>query len=222
MSAVVIKAVEEFIERECLGRDETHGAAHMREVRDTAMQLFDASEDETFALLVETAALLHDVPDHKYDDEEGSLMARVQNFINSNEQLEPLFDEIIWIIDHVSYSKEVKDGGKSIEAANGTRKRRARDIVSDADKCAAIGSRGAWRCAEFRCAKAGVSLESVKADPTEWKRLCDDVNQHADEKLLLLATKFVRTEAGKKHAKPMHDELLETLINEFGYRVRSE
>ena len=156
----LLKRVEAFVADVTVGRDATHGVEHMVEVTTSAAQLLaDASaaheladDSEQFRLLVLAAALLHDVCDHKYDKENGTwalvalscflaltflskktvLKGKVDEFLQSEPLLVTLSDEIAWIIDNVSYSREVKTGGAELAAAAGTRKALARDFVSDA------------------------------------------------------------------------------------------
>ena len=91
---------------------------------------------------------MHDVADHKYDAD-GALSKRVAEHLAAEPLLAPLAADAAWIAAHVSYSAERADNGAALRAAEGSRRARARNYVSDADKMAAIGRRGAFRCAEY-------------------------------------------------------------------------
>ena len=68
----LIKAAEAFVGAEMAGNDGSHDMAHVNRVRDLALRLARdptsdvSSDDNDSMLIVELAALLHDVKDHKY------------------------------------------------------------------------------------------------------------------------------------------------------------
>ena len=79
--------------------------------------------------------------------------------------------------------------------------RTLRDIVSDADKLEAIGVVGLARCIEFR-------RETAQSDDT-YEAMVADVARHCDEKLLRLASDYIRTAPGQALAAPRHRYLAE-------------
>jgi len=106
------------------------------------------------------------------------------------------------IIDNVSYSKENR--GQLAQLSGETLL--CRNIVSDADKLDALGADGARRCLDY------ARVLEPKAESQElWKHLVE----HSDEKLLRLKDKFIRTEAGKQLAIPLHEELVSILKRGF-------
>ena len=115
------------------------------------------------------------------------------------------------IIDYVSYSKEKKaidnntpiDFSKELGYLNAT----VRDIVSDADKCEAIGQLGLYRCIEYT---QHVYKQKNQTD-MPYDCLKSDVINHSNDKLLRLKDGFIRTKTGKIMAEKLHDEFVAEL-----------
>lgn len=91
-----------------------------------------------------SAALLHDVFDHKYSNQEEAEngMTEIRNFLKNENFHEKEIDAVIKICENVSYSKEKKGKLEKLDHPV----KLLRDIVSDADKLDAIGLSGIERC----------------------------------------------------------------------------
>lgn len=208
-----------FVSEECKNRDKSHGFDHMRDVAHLSLEIYDMERksnsfynDNTTVRYIMIVAWLHDVADHKYD---GSNELAKKQRVFLEETLKLPTEEIQYItniIDRISYSKEnkiIKDGGQLdwIQVLGGWGCF-IRDIVSDADKLEAIGSIGIQRCREY------AQVEYAKThngQPIPKDLLCEQVRQHAKDKLLRIKDEFIRTQTGKMMAIPKHNEMVSLL-----------
>ena len=147
-----------------------------------------------------TAAWLHDIADHKYDHD-GTLEQQLDEFGHKNI---PNYSDIKKVIKYVSYSSENKAilAGTPLDYDSLLTPYYAlvRHIVSDADKLEAIGQIGIKRALEY----------TRHANPTYTEeQVMTDVRKHADEKLLRLATEFIRTPTARVIAQERHKEMAE-------------
>ncbi|CUI15300.1 Hypothetical protein, putative [Bodo saltans] len=221
----------------CAGRDASHGLAHMETVTRQAVLIFmmnhGATESAEFIARnlsrVIVVAMLHDVNDHKYDDEVGTLAKKVKTFLESIASKLVIVDgeaegcateagvveTVMQCTDAISYSKEVKRGmrwfEKTLPSAAWVV---VRDSVSDSDKLEAIGYSGLLRCYEFAThllkgkGKWEAALQEHGIDNIGKALLYPHVVEHSDEKLLRLKDHFVNTVAGKHLALPLHEEMV--------------
>jgi len=162
----------------------------------------DFSDDLTLDAI--TASWLHDVADHKYDHD-GTLEQRLDEFGRAANI--PNYDEIKQVIKYVSYSTENKailtGTPLDFQAILGAYYSQIRDIVSDADKLEAIGKIGIHRAIEY----------TTEANPSFTpQQVIADVYKHAHEKLLRLATHFIKTPTAREIAQERHKEMEEWTI----------
>lgn len=196
-----------FVADTCKDRDVSHGHAHMKAVAETTRFIIQQDFiDETGNLTLNaiTAAWLHDIADHKYDHD-GTLEQRLDHFGRTNIWN---YEEIKQVIKYVSFSTENKAiiAGTpfNFPAILGAYYSQIRDIVSDADKLEAIGSIGIQRCIEY----------TTHTNPTyTHAQVIHDVKKHAHEKLLRLATEFIKTPTARTIATHRHKEMEEWLHN---------
>jgi len=151
-----------------------------------------------------TAAWLHDIADHKYDSD-GSLQALLDTFGNKHIWNYP---EIKQVIKYISYSLENRAllAGTPLDypAILGAYYAQIRDIVSDADKLEALGATGVHRAIEY----------TTQANPAYSRdQVIADVKKHAQEKLLRLASEFIRNPTARAIAKTKHNEMLAILTS---------
>ncbi len=197
--------LSEFVAETCKGRDDSHGHAHMKAVAETTRFIIQQDFiDESGWLTLDTitAAWLHDVADHKYDHD-GTLEQRLDAFGTANIGN---YEEIKQVIKYVSFSTENKAiiAGDPLNFTDilGAYYSQIRDIVSDADKLEAIGSIGIQRCIEY----------TTHTNPTYTRQqIFSDVKKHAHEKLLRLASQFIRTPTARIIATHRHNEMEEWL-----------
>jgi HD superfamily phosphodiesterase len=192
MTAAAVERVRAFAQEATVGRAQSHGFDHLQEVAALADAICDELPEANRQLAL-ICALLHDVPDHKYD-RDGALLAKMVAFLEADVDLCAHAADIAWVVDNVSYSKEVKDPARlSVHAGDAVGL--VRDIVSDADKIVALGRKGVERCREY-----AVELKPAASEADVDRH----VVKHAHEKLLRLLPLFIRTAPGKRLAAPEH------------------
>ncbi len=170
------------------GSSDGHDADHSLRVYRNAMRIAEGYPDADTDLIV-LSSLLHDVDDHKLFHTENNSNART--FLKDNGISKDRIEEIVTIINSVSFSKNKGKTPETIEAK----------IVQDADRLDAMGAIGVARTFAYG-GKKGRSLE--------------DSVQHFYDKLLLLRdtlnTDEAREMAGKRHEFMV--QFLEELGNE--------
>ena len=196
--------LSDFVQEICADRDESHGHAHMKAVAEMTRYIIQQDfDDESGHLTLDaiTAAWLHDVTDHKYDHY-GTLEQRLDEF--GRAVVIWNYEELKQVIKYVSYSTENKAivSGTPLDfpAILGAYYSQIRDIVSDADKLEAIGIK---RAIEY----------TTEANPSFTpQQVITDVHKHAHEKLLRLATHFIKTPTAREIAQERHNEMEEWTI----------
>jgi hypothetical protein len=197
--------LSEFVQTICAGRSDTHGHAHMKAVAEMSSYLLFADffdKDGSMMLDTITAAWLHDVADHKYDHD-GTLEQRLDEFGTANI---PNYAEIKQVIKYVSYSTEEKAliAGTPLNFKQilGDYYSNIRDIVSDADKLESIGVKGMERSLTY----------NTDTNPTfTHAQVIAEVRKIYDEKLVKLATQFIRTPTARAIAQKEHTKMEEWL-----------
>jgi len=199
--------LSEFVRITCLDRDESHGYEHMKTVAEIAIQLIncdfrDRRQYKNLIIDSMTVAWLHDIADHKYD-KDGTLQNLLDEFGEKNIIN---YQDIKQVIKYVSYSSENKAilAGTPLDYDNLLTPYYAlvRHIVSDADKLEALGKNGVTRALTY----------TRHANPlyTE-EQLIADVRKHAHEKLLRLASEFIRTPSARVIAQKKTVEMANEL-----------
>ena len=191
-----------FARAELEARGESHGLAHARRVRALALAIYaELGGDD--ARVVEVAALLHDVCDHKYvdpaTDAGRACIGRRDRFLAETLSASDAA-AVVQIMGAVSYSREARAlarGEDPAWAALPQNIQVLRHCVSDADKIDAIGVRGLERCAAYARERGVRGSINVARE----------VAEHCDEKLLRLRDEYVRTAPGKRRAAPGHEWL---------------
>lgn len=213
--------LSEFVEEICIDRDKSHGKEHMEKVAYSSLIIFNDMYGEVntnnlqLAQDIITVAWLHDICDHKYD-EDIEIQYKLNNFIYEQSNNPILIKNII---ERISYSKEDK-ALKLNQPLDwlyilGEYGCNIRNIVSDADKLEALGKLGLERCIEY----AKYDFQKKNNIPISEEILRNKVIDHANDKLLRLKENFIRTTTGKKLAIPLHEELVEELRNIFNYNL---
>lgn len=169
-----------------------------------------AKTGQASTLVVELAALLHDIADSKFhngDEEIGPETAG--KFLRSINIDEETVTHVQQIIRHISFKAGFdKAAFHSLEL----------DIVQDADRLDAIGAIGIARAFNYGGFKGREIYDpSIKPNlnmtKTEYKSSTAPTINHFYEKLLLLKDKM-RTPTGKKLAAQRHD-FMESYLKQF-------
>ena len=211
----IIKKTADFVQKTLKNAEGGHDWWHIYRVWQTAKTIAqtpntEGSVSDANLLVVELAALLHDIADAKFhngDEEIGPKTAR--NFLETLEIDAEIVEHIENIIRHISFK-----GGNfektfhSLELA----------IVQDADRLDAIGAIGIARTFNYGGFKNRPLYDpSVKPDLQMSKEAYKSNNaptiNHFYEKLLLLKDRM-NTEAGKRMAAQRH-QFMEDFLAQF-------
>lgn len=201
----IILETEIYIRSILEGEGSGHDWWHIHRVRNNAMNIAKAYEVDVF--VVEMAALLHDIADHKLnggDEEIGPRMAG--EWLDKNGVNESDKKHILLIMQEVSFSK-----GKIPATLEGK-------IVQDADRLDAIGAIGIARTFAFGGFKKreiyNPEIPPEKYESLEdYKKNTNPTLNHFYEKLLLLK-EMMNTEEARKIAQQRH-EFMETYLEQF-------
>lgn len=194
--------VYEFVKLHTAHFDASHGLDHALAVVDNCMKIMENDHEivekltlyPNLRILIVYGAYLHDVRDHKYGDMCVS-EAVFNDFVK--EVIPDDYENLLRIIDYISYSKECKGLTPILPEPYQT----ALTVIRDADRIEAIGYTGIQRCVIYTMEKGGNK---------------EDVIQHIQDKLIkLLPMDYIRTNYGKKMALPLHQEMVQYLSDEF-------
>lgn len=189
-----------------LDYDESHNVQHHVDVLQNAVIIFakldsqkknliPVEEKSNLLQMIIYASLLHDTIDHKYQNNLENKKIKLNSFLMR--KLLAKWINVKWIIDNISYSKEVK-GGYPIHENQWVSL--ARDIVSDADKLEAIGTKGIDRCKQF----------SIASNPgRNNNEILKLVVDHCYDKLLKLKDNYIVTIPGKQMAELPHQIIVD-------------
>jgi len=197
-----------FVKEQLKDAESGHDASHALRVHKSACEI--AKVDHCNRLVVELAALLHDIADSKFhegDEEKGSIIA--SQFLEKNAVSNTDIEAIVFIINNISFHK-----GKALTMTTELA------IVQDADRLDAIGAIGIARAFSYGGYKCRPFYDiSVLPNTIESKEKPNSIN-HFYEKLLLLKD-LMNTEMGKKLAEQRH-QFLELYLQQFWMEVVSK
>ncbi len=174
----VLKSTEEFV-KERLGNEGTgHDFHHVERVRKNSF-LIGKIEGDVDMYVVELAALLHDIADHKFHGGDLDVGPRVaREWLESQGVEEDIVDKVCNIVENVSFK------GANVEAEM---KLKEGQIVHDADRLDALGAIGVARCFAYGGSK-GNPIHLPELDP----KYHDSFEEYSKERELL-STTFMRS-----------------------------
>lgn len=180
---ILIKT-QEYIKETFLKEGTGHDYFHIERVVINSRKILQTEKADGF--LVELAAWLHDLGDHKLHNGVDKSEELINAFLNSLVVEQPIIDRVIEIVSQVSFSKGNRPS--SIEA----------EIVQDADRLDAIGAIGIARCFAY-----GGSKHRILYSPDEKEKESLSI-QHFYDKLLkikgLINTKSAKLIAARRHS----------------------
>ncbi|MEO8794555.1 MAG: HD domain-containing protein [Daejeonella sp.] len=212
MSNQLISATEAYVKKELSGAEAGHDWWHILRVWNNAKLLNETEKADN--LVVELAALLHDIADSKFhngDEEIGPRKAG--EFLKSLNIPDDVIEHVQQIIRNMSFKSsfgEVNFRTKELE------------VVQDADRLDAIGAIGIARAFTYGGFK-NREIYNPEIEPNlnmskeEYKNSEAPTINHFYEKLLLLKDKM-NTETGRKIAGERHhfmEKYLEQFKNEW-------
>ncbi len=207
----VLKQTEEFVKEKLQGEGSGHDWWHVYRVWKTAV--FIAKKEKADLLVVELAALLHDIADWKFhsDDSLGPKLAR--QWLEKLQVKEEVISHVCEIIQEVSFK------GSGVKSQMRTKEGM---VVQDADRLDAIGAIGIARTFAYGGHK-GREIYNPNIKPEmhasfeQYKKSQGPVINHFYEKLLLLRD-LMNTKTAKNLAEQRHkfmEEFLERFFKEW-------
>lgn len=201
--ADIIASTEAHVRSVLEGDGSGHDWWHIDRVRNTALSLADLEADAD-RLVVELAALLHDIADWKFhggNENAGPDAARA--WLQGQHVQEGIILHVCDIIAHISYK------GAGVATPMSTKEGM---IVQDADRLDAIGAIGIARAFAYGGHKSRAlwdPAESVHLHESfeDYKKNAGSTVSHFHEKLLLLKDRM-NTDAAKKIAEGRHRYML--------------
>ena len=203
----VIKRVSEEVKKLFEGEGTGHDWWHIVRVVNNAKRI--AESEKTDVYLVELAALVHDIGDHKFHKEKDAQKKMVKELLQKCEVDEDIISKVLEIIATVSYKgANVETKPLSIEGK----------VVQDADRLDAIGAIGIARAFAY-----GGNRNRLLYHPDQKPTMHNDFESykndeghtinHFYEKLLLLKDRM-QTKTGKEMAEERH-QYMEGFLKQF-------
>lgn len=185
---VLIKIAEQFMVDHMANYDPSHDSLHIFRVRKMALKLCENVGGDL--LIVELAALFHDLIDHKYANDVKQVESSLISLMRENGLAEDQIGLVLKIVKNVGFSVEnrLKKSGEWTEWHENCVELHC---VNDADRLDAIGAIGVYRAAAY---------SSAKNNPLFEKGNDRTAHQHFHDKLLILKN-TMKTELGKKVAE---------------------
>lgn len=205
---MIINKLKEIVEEKFRNESADHDWYHIERV--LKLSEFIQEKEGGDLLVIQAAALLHDISDHKLNGGIKNDCGRVSREILTSLDAEPEFiDQVCSIVDRVSFKGAgVEDEAGGLELA----------IVRDADRLDAIGAIGIARAFHFG-GKRDRSLYEPDLAPslhTDFEAYSSDKSHtlnHFYEKLLLLKDRLT-TPTAQKIGLERH-ELMENFVDSF-------
>lgn len=205
---MLIEKTISFVKQQLQGAEAGHDWFHIKRVYKNTL-LIAQDEPEADLLVVQLAALLHDIADSKFHNGDETVGPRVaREFLEENEVKQAVIEGVVKIIENISYKGGVKREYTSKEL----------DIVQDADRLDAIGAIGIARTFNYGGFKNRTMYDpaitpNLDMTKEEYKNSTTPTINHFYEKLLLLKDKM-NTPKGKELAEQRH-QFMEVFLEQF-------
>lgn len=205
-TVAIIRNVEEYVREAVKKHDSGHGWSHIERVVRLALHIHHL-ECKGDRFIIEISALLHDIGDHKFAAHDGP--EEIRKLLGGLDVDNSIIDQVIYINQHISFSKGTVADPKSYEL----------QIVQDADRLDAMGAVGIARAFNFGGFK-GNEIYDPREDLTHPPNFAaarsksSSTVHHFYEKLLVLKD-LMNTDTGKKLAQERHDFMVRYLEQFF-------
>jgi len=203
----IIEPVERFVKSYLSEAETGHNWWHIKRVRNNALHIC-ACEKRGDPFIIELAALLHDIGDHKIDPAADG-PAMVRDLLGELGVENSIIEQVTGIMKEISFRDSFNEGhSKSPEFR----------IVQDADRLDAIGAIGIARAFNYG-GSAGNEIWVPGVEPSQFNSKEEYVLtetttiNHFYEKLLLLKDKM-NTKTASALAKERH-EYMEKFLDQF-------
>ena len=207
----IIRKTESFVQDTLQGSEAGHDWSHIERVVRNARTI--AAGEKADPLVIELAALLHDIADSKFHSGNEELgPERSERFLKSLDLPSELVDHVVNIVRNVSFKNELdpskENSFDSIEM----------QVLKDADRLDAIGAIGVARAFHYGGYKNRAlydpSIKPVENQSKEnYKKSKAPTINHIYQKLQSLKDKM-NNQTGRNMAEKMH-ALIESLQDHF-------
>ena len=200
----IIQKTSAYIKQEFSDNSSGHDWWHIYRVWKNAIAICEQERADRFT--VELAALLHDLDDWKFNENEDETPSRAKAWMESCDVNSEMIEKVCEIIMHISYKgARVENKMKSLEGL----------IVQDADRLDAIGAIGIGRAFAYGGYKNRPMYDpersnNMHASFEEYKNSKSATINHFYEKLLLLKD-MMNTGTAKRIAEQRHEVMLSFL-----------
>lgn len=204
----ILNATETFVKKTLDDAEGGHDWWHIKRVRDSAKTIGLAEGADLF--IVELAALLHDIADHKFHDGNESIGSETAARFLFNQSCDKnIIKHIVDIIDNISFK-----GGQQQPYINTIEFK----VVQDADRLDAIGAIGIARAFNYGGFRNRPLFDpncppNPNMDKATYMLGKSPTINHFYEKLLLLKDRM-NTQKGKELAEQRHS-FMEQFLDQF-------
>ena len=205
----IIELTKDFVKKTLQNAEGGHDWFHIDRVYINALQI--AKHEEVNLLVVQLAALLHDIADSKFHNGDESIGPKIATeFLKSHNIDSEIIEHVVQIIKNISFK-----GGNFKQEFHSNEL----DVVQDADRLDAIGAIGIARCFAYGGFK-NREIYNPEVPPNlnmtkeEYKNSTAPSINHFYEKLFLLKDRM-NTETGKKMAIERHKFMESYVIQLF-------
>lgn len=207
----------EFVRDQLQANDASHDWRHIERVWELARRIAHAEAITAERIeIVDLAALLHDIDDWKYQQDNGNPTRRAEAFLRSCNVPESKVADVMQIIDRMGFKEELGEDQNETTPEFG--------CVQDADRLDAIGAIGIARCFTYGGNKKRplydpdlpCNSEITKEQYMDKTRASPTIN-HFYEKLLKLKG-MMKTRTGARLAEERH-AFMEQFLTQFHEEV---
>ena len=201
----ILKKTEEYVKEVLKNAEAGHDWFHIQRVLANAEQI--ANQEICDQLVVQLAALLHDIADPKFHEDDDSIGPKMTKDFLGSVSLDPnLIDRVVHIVENISFSTSLSKNSPSEESIEFK-------IVQDADRLDAIGAIGIGRAFHYGGYKNRLMYDPEQAPVLGMSKEAYRKNKgptlnHFYEKLFLLKDKM-HTETAKKMAAERHAYMMD-------------
>lgn len=201
----LINKTIELVKQKLEGVESGHDWFHIERVWKLSLKIQEKEGGDK--LVVELAALLHDIADPKFHNGDETLASKiVEKFLDDEKVDQETIEKVIFIIENMSF-KNRNDAPKDLPLEL--------KIVQDADRLDAIGAIGIARTFNFGGYKNNLMYHpdihpKLNQTKEEYKKSNGTTINHFYEKLLLLKD-FLNTETAKEIGEERHQFMLQFL-----------
>jgi len=209
IESILVNATISFVKKQLENAEGGHDWFHIERVYKLALRIAE-TEANVDVLVVQLAALLHDIADSKFHDGDETIGPRLaREFLTEQQLAEDQIEQVIAIIENISFK-----GGNQAQ----TYFSKELAVVQDADRLDAIGAIGIARTFNYggfknRALYDPAIAPNLHLSKEEYKSSTAPTLNHFYEKLLRLKD-LMNTETARELAAERH-QFMELFLSRF-------